>query len=265
MSLSPGFLSLEETSKKNKTYAVITGATSGIGRAISLQLSKHKDLVALGIGRDQEALEKLKKLNPKKIDILQMDISDNVQRIKLLNFFKKDSKIKFLIHSAAMIEPTGSVANVKLEDWRYHLKVNLEAPIFLTQLLLPYLKDGRILHISSKLAHEPCIGLGVNCISKAALFMAYQCLRAELKPFDVFVGSLRPGAVDTKMQKKVRELPKKILPTQSQFKELKKQNKLFSPEEVAKFIEWVLTQTSNDLFCSDEWNIYNHLNLFCSQ
>lgn len=242
---------------KNKSYAIISGATSGIGKALSIQLSKNANLFVLAIGRNQDALNKLKKENSDKIEILQMDISNESERSKILKFFVENFSVKFLIHNAATIEPATLIKDIKLSDWRHHIRVNLEAPIFLTQLLLPHLKNGRILHISSKLAHEPCIGLGANCISKAALFMAYQCLRAELKSLDILIGSLRPGAVNTPMQEKVRSLSPQTFPALSQFQDLQKQNKLLSPEKVVQFIEWVLIKTSDDDFSSAEWNIYD--------
>ena len=75
--------------------------------------------------------------------------------------------------------------------------------------------------MSSKLAHEPCHGIRVHRISKAALHMLYNCLKLELNKFDIPVGSLRPSAVDTPTQEKVRSFPVDIFPSLFIFEALK--------------------------------------------
>src|SRR3989338_4444431 len=239
------------------SYVVITGGGTGIGHSLAVLLAQHGHNVLI-IGRHIESLKKTQELNPNKIEIVPADISDVEDRLKIFNVFTKDAKINCLIHNAALIEAS-ELKNITLESFRNQMAVNVEGPLFLTQVLLPFLKNGgRVLLMSSKLAHEPCHGIGAHCISKAALHMLYNCLKLELNKFDIPVGSLRPGAVDTPTQEKVRSFPVDAFPSLSIFEALKKDKKLQDPSKVAKFIEWVICNTTDEKFSETEWNIYDN-------
>lgn len=61
-----------------------------------------------------------------------------------------------MVHNAAVLEPVKPLMEVDVCEWRQSMSTNVEAPLFLTQMLLPHLKAGaRILHISSGAAHKP--------------------------------------------------------------------------------------------------------------
>lgn len=122
--------------------------------------------------------------------------------------------------------------------------------------------EARILHISSGAAHGALQGLGVYSVSKAALFMAYQVLKAELAPKGIFVGSVRPGIVATSMQDTIRRADKDKFPDTSakfhQFHEkMPAEHKvggapptagLDSADNVAVFLDWLLTGTNNEVW-----------------
>ena len=101
--------------------------------------------------------------------------------------------------------------NVDRESWGNVVATNLEAPLFLTQALIPNLKlsaaEGdkpRVLNVSSGAAVNSYEGWGPYCITKAGLNMMYRCLSVELSHIGILVGSVRPGVVDTPMQDSVR-------------------------------------------------------------
>ena len=239
------------------SYAVITGGGTGIGHSLATWLAENGHKVFI-IGRHIKPLKCTRKLFSNQIEIIQADISNPTGRLKIFNMMRKNAKISCLVHNAAIIE-SSELKNITLKSWQSQISTNVEGPLFLTQLLLPFLKNGgRVLHISSKLAHEPCHGIGAHCISKAALYMLYNCLKLELKKFDISVGSLRPGAVDTLTQKKVRSFPQATFPSLPIFKALKKDKKLQDPLNVARFIEWVLFNTTDKKFSETEWNIYDN-------
>lgn len=241
--------------KMNNEYIVITGGGSGIGKALAIKLAQN--YAVLIVGRNLRTLEETQHLSPSNIKIVQADISEAVGRQLLLDTIPHNTKVKFLIHNAAIIEAI-ELKNIDMKSWRYQMAVNVEAPLFLTQLLLPLINDGgRILHLSSKLAHEACHGIGAHCMSKAALYMLYNCFKLELKSSNIHMGSLRPGAVDTPTQKKVRSFPLDKFPLLPTFQKLYKENKLQNPKIVANFIEWVLLNTTHEKFSESEWNIYD--------
>ena len=234
---------------------VITGAGSGIGQALAWHFAGRGQIV-LGLGRRLCALEKTRQKDETKIHILTTDISREQDRRKVAEwFFGNDYTVKYLIHNAAVLEPVERLVNIALRQWREHMAVNVEGPLFLTQALLPFMKGGRILHISSGAAHKPYPGWGAYCTSKAALHMLYQLLREELRQKHIVVGSARPGVVDTPMQDRVREADKDVFPALDRFVALKEEQKLYSPQHVAAFLAHLLTETTDSEFSQKEWDI----------
>jgi NAD(P)-dependent dehydrogenase (short-subunit alcohol dehydrogenase family) len=146
---------------------------------------------------------------------------------------------------------------MELAEWRDHQAINVEGPLFLTKTLLDYLRGGRILHISSGAAHHAYQGWGAYCTSKAALYMIYLTLREELKKYNIQVGSVRPGVVDTPMQDEVRKAKVENFPALSRFVDLKNEDKLFNPQAVADFIYKILTESNDQQFSEEEWDFTN--------
>lgn len=235
--------------------AVITGAGTGLGRALALELS-GRGLEVLLVGRRTEPLEETRQALAGAGDILAADVASPEGREQIAERVGQ-RPVRALVHNAAVLSPVGPLAQVELEAWRYAMAVNLEAPIFLTQALLPQLRGGRVLHISSGAAHSPLAGWGAYCVSKAGLYMAYQVMREELGGAQVRVGSLRPGVVDTPMQSFIREQEVERLPSVERFRQLKASGQLRSPEEVARFAAGVLLDTRDDEYEAEEWEISN--------
>jgi|SRR5579872_3168206 len=238
-----------------ESYAIVTGGGAGVGRSLAQLLSQHDNISVLIAGRKIETLKEAQAFNSSKIQIIQADVGTHEGRLAICKALPQQAKVTCLVHNAAIIEGC-ELRNVTLEDWRYQMAVNVEGPLFLSQLLLSRLVDnGRILHISSGFAHMASHGLGAYCVSKAALFMAYKCLAIELGKLNVHVGSLRPGLVDTSLQEKLRSLPSDVFPDVHKFQSFPKENKLQPPSKIAKFIEWVIFNTDNKKFSEEEWNI----------
>ena len=126
--------------------------------------------------------------------------------------------------------------------------------MFLTQLLLPNLTNGsRVLNISSGLAHFAFAGAGAYSVSKAGLHMLYQIWNEEFAARGILAGSVQPGIVDTEMQDTLRS--DKDFINQSFFLSLKQENKLTSPDEVAKVLSWMLLTMKKEQFIEKDWRI----------
>lgn len=246
----------------NKKWALVTGAGSGIGQALSVELANEHQINVLAVGRTLTKLEKTKAFNQQRIEILVADVASEEGRQAIHSFVQKIGHLDYLIHNAAQLQPVKPLGEVTLREWRKHYAVNVEGPLFLTQKLLPlFNQQARILHISSGAAHHAYAGWGAYCSSKAALHMLYKVWNKELNERNIRVGSVRPGVVNTPMQDQVREARKEDFPALDRFIQLKKEGKLLDPSLVARFITKLLLETSNEQFVEKEWDIRGHAHL----
>ena len=85
--------------------------------------------------------------------------------------------------------------------------------------------------------------------------MVYKVLAADLLAVDITVGSARPGVVDTPMQDFIREQNEENMPDVPRFRVLKEQGSLVDPDDVAKFLDWLLHDTDDIEFSEKEWDI----------
>lgn len=232
--------------------AVITGGGSGLGRAMAIILAKKGHDVFI-IGRRAEKLDETSSQNPEKIHSIVADVSTeegrNTIKLKL-----NRAKIKYLIHNAGIVKPLKPLLETTIAEFRQTLATNLEAPIFLTQTLLPLIpKNSRILHISTGAAHNPLPGMGVYAISKAGLLMAYKVYKQELLEKEIYVGSIQPGVVDTEMQSVLRNPDhKEKFSSHEIFKDMHTNQKLISAEDSAnQIIDYLLNQSNTDFIETD--------------
>ncbi len=237
--------------------AIITGGGTGIGRAIALEIANNKKMSVLIAGRRIEPLHETATLAPQYIRPLQADVSTEEGRKKIAGEVSEGERVSILVHNAAVLKPIKPLDKITLDEWRQHQSINVEGPLFLTQKLIPKLKGGRVLHISSGAAHHAYQGWGAYCTSKAALFMLYQVLKEELQKYDISVGSIRPGVVDTPMQDQVREAAPEYFPDIERFFELKKSGQLLNPNDTARAVTKILFDMPADKFSQTEWDVYD--------
>lgn len=238
-------------------YAIITGAGTGLGRAIATKLA-DTGLRVIGVGRRLEPLESLEDESAGSITGVAADVGTPEGRQAIVDALGPEDAVRCLVHNAGVLEPVGPLSRVSLRDWHYIQAINVEGPLFLTQALLPRLKGGRVLHMSSGAAHRSIPGWGPYCTSKAALHMLYMVLRDELAAEDVAVGSLRPGVVDTPMQALIREQAREDFPAVERFRELKESGQLNDPDAVAAFTVRLLTEVDAAAFSAEEWEYDQH-------
>ncbi|KAL3796436.1 hypothetical protein HJC23_004233 [Cyclotella cryptica] len=260
----------------NVKWVVITGGSSGIGAALLRRLVRcEPTLNCLAVGRRLEKLELTckqafvgaeVKMSPDRLKIVAADISTSEGISSVVSSLPPGAPVKYLIHNAGVLGPIAPLVDIDRESWRQVVATNLEAPLFLTQALMPNLKqcvaDGekaRVLHVSSGAAMNSYEGWGPYCITKAGLNMMYRCLSTELYHRGILVGSVRPGVVDTPMQDIVRgyDGPIENFPSLRKFRELHDCGKLESPDTVATYLHWLLSELSDEEFSSEEKDIRN--------
>lgn len=235
---------------------IITGASSGIGKALSLQLAKagHK---VIAVGRNQAALEELKQAEPHFIIPVVADITKAEDREKIKQALSLDDSGVYLVHNAGIATPA-TLQDMTEDEWDQHYLINTKAPVFLTKLLLPHLKNGgRVLNISTGLAHSTLPGFSAYGVSKAALYMMKEFLNTELSNDDIACGSALPGIVDTPIQDRIRTFSESKFPAVGLFQGFKERNELLTPITAAKFLAWLLLDSEKEAFSKGEWDIYN--------
>ncbi|MEO8393011.1 MAG: SDR family NAD(P)-dependent oxidoreductase [Chloroflexota bacterium] len=198
------------TSKLSFTgqMAVITGASSGIGRCITLELARRGMDLCL-IGRDRDALQSLsKEFDPtRKCSIIQADFANEDQLASLRDQLENEiPSVDVLIHSAGAYSTAAfSEATAETFDWLY--RVNVRAPFLLTQWLLPKLikSQGQIVFINSSVVMQAKAGLAQYAATKQALKAVADSLRDEVNADGVRVLSIYPGRTATPMQARIFE------------------------------------------------------------
>ena len=182
------------------TRAFITGATSGIGRAMAVSLSEAGyDVYA--IGRSKIALEELRAACPS-VTPIAVDVTDR----EAVETLVAGLHIDVLINNAGMMPPLGNFADMKIQDIDATLEVNLSAAIMLTRLVVPQMRDrssGHILFTGSAAAHAAFANIAVYSAAKAAISGFAAALRADLSPFGIRVTEIVAGRVETQLYKNI--------------------------------------------------------------
>lgn len=186
-------------------YALVTGASSGIGAATAVQLSKQGfDLVL--VGRDVEGLRKTLSHCSDRSILLSCDLSDLGAIGNLVEGFRMllgepDQGLSVLVHCAGVFV-MGPYEDQTADSVAKMFDVNVRAPFLLTQLLLPELKkaQGHVVFLNSSVANNPQASMAAYSMSKAALRAEADTLRQAVNSFGIKVTSVYPGRTATKMQ-----------------------------------------------------------------
>lgn len=235
----------------SEARVLITGGTSGLGRALAITLDKMGAKVAI-IARDMKKLDEMKNLFPSIITI-QGDVSDKNEIYKISgNVLGHLGGIDILVNNASYLGPTPLklLIDTECEELSETLETNLMGPFRLTKAVLPSMilqNKGLIVNISSDAAVSSYETWGSYSISKAALDHLSRIWNEELKNTNVNIISVDPGDMATPMH----------------FDAIPDANPddLFNPEHVAydllKFINKFYTLPSPDTirFSANEWRM----------
>ncbi|KAJ1721047.1 hypothetical protein LPJ53_004377 [Coemansia erecta] len=188
-----------------KKLVVVTGASRGIGRAVSEILVAH-EVTVIGVARSADALQGLAQRLAPSFIACAADITTpaGVDLVHSAVAAQGDAELAGLVNNAGVLEPIAKLADVDLSLLRAHLETNVVSVVSLTQRLLPQLRAsrGRVVNVSSGAATGAYQGWGAYCMGKAALNMLTQVLACEEDR--VVAVSVRPGVVATDMQALIR-------------------------------------------------------------
>jgi NADP-dependent 3-hydroxy acid dehydrogenase YdfG len=195
---------------KNKV-AIITGASSGIGYATALTLSKTGIRVAVGARRTERLLELEKQIikNNGEILVQKTDVTRKSDCDSLVNtIVEKWGKVDILINNAGLM-PLSYFKNGKVEEWEQMVDVNIKGVLYCTSAVVPSMlekKSGHIINISSVAGRIVFAGGSVYCATKHAIAALSEGLRKELSPtYNIRVTCIEPGAVETELLESITD------------------------------------------------------------
>jgi len=182
---------------KNKV-ALITGATSGIGKAIAEKLYEYEVNLIL-IGRDESKLKALKEKFPTSITF-QADVRNKDQIQSVINEILNITQIDILINNAGLALGLESIDEGNEEDWDVMIDTNIKGVLYVTKPILKHMKqrnNGHIVNIGSVAGKTPYPGGNVYCATKAALHSLSESMNIDAFKTNIRVTNIAPGAVET--------------------------------------------------------------------
>ncbi|HDI79064.1 MAG TPA: SDR family NAD(P)-dependent oxidoreductase [Desulfobacteraceae bacterium] len=194
-----------------KGIALVTGASSGIGREVAIRLSGRNYRV-MAVARRKERLDELAK-NHSNIVPYRVDLSDERQVegfcAELQNM---ESPIDVLINNAGY-SIRGPIESIPIDEIKRIFQVNLFSMLRITQASLPGMRakrKGFIINISSIVGKFVFPLSGIYASTKFALEAINDALRMELRPFGIRVICIRPGVINTEFNEVANRLSKRI-------------------------------------------------------
>ena len=181
--------------------ALVTGAGSGIGRAIALALLADGMHVWL-VGRDQRKLAQVAENAKGCACVISADLSRSEEIARVAAAL--GPRLDVLVHSAGSYL-RGDLASLDGEQWEALDSINVRAPLLLTSACLPRLRaaQGQIVFVNSSAGLRASAGIGAYSAGKHALRAAADALRQEVNADGIRVLSIFPGRTDTPMQRDI--------------------------------------------------------------
>jgi NAD(P)-dependent dehydrogenase (short-subunit alcohol dehydrogenase family) len=201
--------------EQNKGAVLITGASTGIGKASAHLLDRSGYRVFAGV-RQPEAGETLRKEASSNLTPVIIDVTDPTQisaaTEKVEKVLGPQPHLTALVNNAGICV-AGPLECLPIEILRQHLEVNAIGHIAVTQAFLPFLRrsKGRIINVGSATGRFALPFLGAYSASKFTLVALTDALRVELRPWGIPVSVVEPGTVETPMWEKSTEESRNLM------------------------------------------------------
>jgi benzil reductase ((S)-benzoin forming) len=221
---------------ENKHLYIVTGSTKGLGKALVEELLKWEGATVVGMGRSVSSIE-----HPNYLHI-QVDFSELTQVKSMMNqiFLEGDYQSVCLINNAGWIGEIAHLGNLSAISLEKIMNINVVVPALLMNEFVSRFKDKDqvkrvVVNISSGAAVKSIDGWLGYCGSKAALNRMTEVAQQEavLEKTGIKYFAVAPGVVDTDMQQEIRNSRATDFSSVDHFVQLKNDNLLLSPQDVA--------------------------------
>lgn len=217
---------------------ILTGASRGVGQAIAHYLLRHQHRLVV-VARSEQPLRELEQQYTGQVAVLTGNLADLSLGAKAVELARNYwQRLDGLIVNHGVLDPVKRVADSSAEEWREAFDVNFFSAISLARAAVPHLRQshGRIILTSSGAANTAYPTWGAYGSSKAALNHLAMTLANEEK--DITTVAIRPGTVDTQMQREIREKHNTVMEEKEvkKFAELKSSGSLLAPEKPGNVI-----------------------------
>ncbi len=179
--------------------AIITGASSGMGRDFVLQLDQTGEYEQMWvIARREDRLKALAEETKTPIKTVPLDLTDEKDIEKYKNLLESEKPDVTMLVNASGYGKFGRYDEIPLEDCMGMIDLNCKALVAVTQLTLPYMKEGaKIIELDSLSSFQPVPYINVYGATKAFVLSYSRALNVELKPRKIQVMAVSPGWVET--------------------------------------------------------------------
>ena len=226
--------------------ALITGATSGIGKSTALEFAKNGYNLII-TGRRQERLTEFKALLVKEygIKVLELcfDVRDEKQVAEAINSIPSDFKtIDVLVNNAGLAAGLSAIQDGKMSHWEQMIDTNIKGLLYVTKHISQIMiqnKKGHIINIGSIAGKEVYANGNVYCATKHAVDALNKGMRIDLLPHGIRVSAVNPGMVETEFsivrfdgdEERAKKVYENIVP--------------LKPEDIAETIYWMASRPAH--------------------
>ena len=226
--------------------ALITGATSGIGKSTAVEFAKHGYNLII-TGRRQERLTELKTslINQFSIKVLDLcfDVRDSKQVESVLSNLPLEFKnIDVLVNNAGLAAGLSGIQDGKLNHWEQMIDTNIKGLLYVSKQIAAMMiqnKKGHIINVGSIAGKEVYANGNVYCATKHAVDALNKGIRIDLLPHGIKVSSVNPGMVETEFsivrfdgdEERAKKVYENIVP--------------LKPEDIAETIYWMASRPAH--------------------
>lgn len=181
---------------------LITGATSGIGRATARAFAKNNYKVII-CGRREDRLAELQDELSQRTEVhtLLFDVRQKKAVKESIASLPEDfANIDILINNAGNAHGLDPIQNGDLDDWDAMIDINVKGLLYVSKAIIPKMierRKGHIINIGSTAAKEVYPNGNVYCATKHAVDALNHGMRMDLNPYEIRVGAIHPGMVET--------------------------------------------------------------------
>ena len=235
--------------------AIITGGSSGIGRAIAFAFAHECACLVLASRTASEleaAKQELESLpGAQRVEVLPTDVSKPEDVGRLVDFtLTRFSTIDILVNCAGIWGPIGLAADVDGERWMQAVNINLCGTFLCTGAVLPTMmakRKGKIVNLSGGGATSPFPRFSAYSASKAGIVRLTETLAEEVKEHSIDINAIAPGAVDTRLLDQVVEAGDAAGTEYLDLVIKRKRDGCVSPEQVAELAVFLASSESDGL------------------